>query len=131
MLTKEQQALIEQAKRYADTDDYQVTRDLIRGLLGIIHAQSVGVPAYYICKPGTFEEELVSPEAVNGFCRDCVPLYTAVPNESIDAKLGRIAMRFVDRAGDPDPEYDSAERICAEFYKAISDVVMAEQEPPK
>jgi len=32
-------------------------------------------------------------------------------------------MRFVDRAGDVHPGIDDAETICAEFYKAMSDVI--------
>lgn len=41
----------------------------------------------------------------------------------LDAELGNIAMRFVDRAGDTCPDVDSAETICAEFYKAMGDAV--------
>lgn len=33
--------------------------------------------------------------------------------EAWDAELGRVAMRFVDRAGDVHPGIDDAERICA------------------
>lgn len=91
--------------------------------------QAASVPAYYVCKPGTADEQFVAPEAVNGFCGDCTPLYAAQPNESLDAKLGRIAMRFVDRAGDIDPNCDPAERICAEFYKAMSDAIPAPEAP--
>lgn len=40
-----------------------------------------------------------------------------------DAELGRVAMRFVDRAGDVHPGIDDAERICAEFYAAMSEVL--------
>ena len=40
-----------------------------------------------------------------------------------DAELGRTAMRFVDRAGDVHPGIDSAEKICADFYAAMSDVI--------
>ena len=43
-----------------------------------------------------------------------------------DAELGRIAMRFVDRAGDY-CDIDPAERICDEFYKAISNAVMKDK----
>ena len=39
-----------------------------------------------------------------------------------DAELGRVAMRFVDRAGDYCKE-DPAERICDDFHAAMSDVV--------
>ena len=39
-----------------------------------------------------------------------------------DAALGRIAMRFVDRAGDY-CDVDPAERICDEFSKAMGDEV--------
>ena len=39
-----------------------------------------------------------------------------------DAELGRIAMKFVDRAGDV-ADCDPAERICAEFYDAMSNAV--------
>jgi hypothetical protein len=39
-----------------------------------------------------------------------------------DAALGNIAMKFVDRAGDV-ADCDPAERICAEFYKAMADEV--------
>lgn len=43
--------------------------------------------------------------------------------EAWDAELGRVAMRFVDRAGDVHPGIDDAERICAEFYAAMSAVI--------
>ena len=36
-----------------------------------------------------------------------------------DAALGRVAMRFVDRAGDVHPGIDDAETICAEFHAAM------------
>ena len=36
-----------------------------------------------------------------------------------DAALGKIAMRFVDRAGDVHPGIDDAETICADFYAAM------------
>jgi len=39
-----------------------------------------------------------------------------------DAELGRIAMRFVDRAGDP-CEDDPAYCICTEFHKAMCDQI--------
>lgn len=39
-----------------------------------------------------------------------------------DAAIGRIAMRFIDRAGDTCEE-DTAETICAEFYAAILEEV--------
>lgn len=42
-----------------------------------------------------------------------------------DAALGRTAISFVDRAGDPHPGIDSAEEICADFYKAMGSVVAA------
>ena len=40
-----------------------------------------------------------------------------------DAELGRTAMKFVDRAGDVHPGIDGADRICAEFYKAMCEVI--------
>lgn len=40
---------------------------------------------------------------------------------SLDVELGKVAMRFVDRAGDV-ADCDPAERICAEFYAAASEV---------
>lgn len=43
--------------------------------------------------------------------------------ERWDAELGRTAMLFVDRAGDPHPGIDDAETICAEFYAAMSAVI--------
>jgi hypothetical protein len=36
------------------------------------------------------------------------------------AEIGLIAFKFVDRAGDPHPGIDSAERICSDFYHAIT-----------
>lgn len=47
------------------------------------------------------------------------------PADSVreDAEVGRIAMRFVDRAGDPHPGIDDAETICREFYAAISEIL--------
>ncbi len=43
-----------------------------------------------------------------------------------DAELGRIAMRFDEPHGDY-CDVDPAERICDEFYKAISDAVMKDK----
>ena len=45
----------------------------------------------------------------------------AVPtiNEVWDARLGRVAMRFVDRAGDVHPGIDDAETICKQFHEAM------------
>ena len=40
-----------------------------------------------------------------------------------DAELGRTAMKFVDRAGDLHPGIDDADAICAEFYKAMCEVI--------
>ena len=40
-----------------------------------------------------------------------------------DAELGRTAMKFVDRAGDVHPGIDGADRICAEFYKAMCETI--------
>lgn len=44
-------------------------------------------------------------------------------SEKWDAELGRTAMRFVDRAGDVHPGIDGAETICAEFHKAMLEVI--------
>lgn len=44
-----------------------------------------------------------------------------------DAALGRIAMKFVDRAGDY-CDIDPAERICDEFYKAMAYAVTKHRE---
>ena len=46
---------------------------------------------------------------------------------ALDAELGRIAMRFVDRAGDY-CNIDPAERICDQFYKAMADQVSANRD---
>lgn len=40
-----------------------------------------------------------------------------------DAELGRTAMKFVDRAGDLHPGIDDADRICADFYKAMCETI--------
>jgi hypothetical protein len=40
-----------------------------------------------------------------------------------DVALGQTAMRFVDRAGDVHPGIDDAETICADFYKAMMEVL--------
>lgn len=36
------------------------------------------------------------------------------------AELGRIAFKFLDRMGDPHPDIDDAETICAEAYTAMT-----------
>lgn len=46
-----------------------------------------------------------------------------------DSKLARVAMRFVDRAGDTCKE-DTAETICAEFNKAMRQAIRENQQPP-
>lgn len=43
--------------------------------------------------------------------------------DALDAELGRVAMGFVDRAGDVRPGIDDAETICAEFHAAMSAVI--------
>lgn len=48
---------------------------------------------------------------------------TCSEKEKWDAELGRVAMRFVDRAGDVHPGIDDADRICREFYEAMSAVI--------
>ena len=54
---------------------------------------------------------------------ECQPLFIrpmpALGVNALDAALGKTAMRFVDRAGDVHPGIDDADRICAEFYKAM------------
>lgn len=52
---------------------------------------------------------------------------TAVEPYKRDAELGRIAMQFVDRAGDVHPGIDDAETICAEFYEAIDAALAAKE----
>ena len=50
--------------------------------------------------------------------------YAAATKElSTDAEFGRIAIRFVDRAGDIHPGIDDAETICADFHKAMSEPI--------
>jgi len=59
----------------------------------------------------------------------CIKLYTALPDTEAmrrDAELGRVAMRFVDRAGDVHPGIDDAETICADFYKAMCAAIEAQ-----
>lgn len=48
---------------------------------------------------------------------------TCSEKEKWDAELGRVAMRFVDRAGDVHPGIDDADRICQEFYEAMTAVI--------
>jgi hypothetical protein len=58
----------------------------------------------------------------------CTPLFERAAlveltdDQKIDIELGKVAMRFVDRAGDP-ADCDPAERICAEFHAAVSAVL--------
>lgn len=47
----------------------------------------------------------------------------AAQGDALDAELGRVAMQFVDRAGDVHPGVDDAEAICAEFHAAMSAVI--------
>mgnify|MGYP001766299959 CR=1 FL=1 len=61
----------------------------------------------------------VSPQQAAPKAAPGAPSYS----EKWDAELGRTAMRFVDRAGDVHPGIDDAETICAEFYKAMSEVI--------
>jgi len=68
----------------------------------------------YRLQAGVYPVEQAAPKAAPG-----APSYS----EKWDAELGRTAMRFVDRAGDVHPGIDDAETICAEFYKAMSEVI--------
>ena len=58
---------------------------------------------------------------INAF-RDRRALLAHLAEAERDAALGRIAIRYVDRAGDY-CEQDPAERICDEFSKAMHDEV--------
>ena len=78
------------------------------------------------CTAGTDEE------CTRRGCATSCPAQQAAPkaapgepsySEKWDAELGRTAMRFVDRAGDVHPGIDDAETICAEFHKAMSEVI--------
>jgi hypothetical protein len=60
----------------------------------------------------------------NGKVPETVNPWEQIEALQADAELGRIAMRFVDRAGDV-ADCDPAERICAEFYKAMGDAIDA------
>ena len=49
---------------------------------------------------------------------------THIPQRLLeDAELGQVAMRFVDRAGDVHPGIDDADKICADFYAAMTAVL--------
>lgn len=49
---------------------------------------------------------------------------THIPQRLLeDAELGQVAMRFVDRAGDVHPGIDDADKICADFYQAMTAVL--------
>jgi len=68
---------------------------------------------------------------------DEVPIYSQATIDALQAEIeamrkdaryveyGRVAMRFVDRAGDVHPGIDDAETICAEFHEAMSKAVDA------
>ena len=43
-----------------------------------------------------------------------------------DAELGQVAMQFVDRAGDVHPGIDDADKICADFHKAMLAVLTSQ-----
>lgn len=62
------------------------------------------------------------PKDVVYFTREIRDLRQKLKEAQKDAALERIAMRFVDRAGDYYPG-DPAERICDEFNAAIGDEV--------
>ena len=40
-----------------------------------------------------------------------------------EAERGRVAMKFVDRAGDVHPGIDDADKICTDFYNAMIEVL--------
>ncbi|MFA5899412.1 MAG: hypothetical protein WC829_09910 [Hyphomicrobium sp.] len=63
-------------------------------------------------------------QTIAGYKQARAALLAEVERVSKNAQLGRIAMRFVDRAGDY-CDIDPAERICDQFYKAMSDQVTA------
>ena len=62
-------------------------------------------------------ERALQPEDLRVAIKDCA--------DEQFAELGRIAMRFVDRAGDVHPGIDDAERICREFHQAMADAIDA------
>lgn len=64
-------------------------------------------------------------ELVHAECRERVAK-TRLAEAERDAALGRIAIKFVDRAGDY-CDVDPAERICDEFSKAMGDEVERQQ----
>jgi len=84
-------------------------KDLARFVRNMLDATPTA-PAASLTPPA----EQAAPKAAPG-----EPVY----REKWDAELGRTAMRFVDRAGDVHPGIDDAETICAEFHKAMSEVI--------
>lgn len=65
----------------------------------------------------------VHSENARRFFSDKKPMAKAWYGLRWDAELGRTAMHYVDRAGDVHPGIDDAEKICADFYKAMCDVI--------
>jgi hypothetical protein len=80
------------------------------------------------CYPPLPRRHTYDDDGVELFTADQMRAYVdtaRAPADSVleDAELGRIAMCFVDRAGDPHPGIDDAETICREFYAAMSAVL--------
>lgn len=78
----------------------------------------------YVCPPRVWQAMLsASPPAPQAATQG-----EALAEAEFDRELADTAMRFVDRAGDT-CETDTAERICAEFHKAMSAVVFKYRPP--
>jgi len=71
------------------------------------------------------EHHLRTRPAREGFVSVPVETLEAMRKDARYVEYGRVAMRFVDRAGDVHPGIDDAETICAEFYEAMSKAVDA------
>ncbi|WP_343743117.1 hypothetical protein [Herbaspirillum huttiense] len=101
--------LIAAAEKYAETYDGDERQGVKTDVLNAFYHG-----AHYASK------RALEPQDVSAVIKDCA--------DQSFAELGRIAMRFVDRAGDVHPGIDDAERICRDFHQAMSDAIDAQFE---
>ena len=136
--------LVEALEQYAPRDR-AVTQDLIAGARKLLEGDALTQPAdndAWLEKAVDIAQEfddrafradteiqlrahLRTRPAREGFVSVPVETLEAMRKDARYVEYGRVAMRFVDRAGDVHPGIDDAETICAEFYEAMSKAVDA------
>lgn len=81
------------------------------------------VPSFRQGAPVHEMEEVITASDATAWISKIIELHSKITQLETEAELGKVAMKFVDRAADVHPGIDDAETICEEFSKAMAQVL--------